>query len=246
MHFYVIDDFLSDKRYEAALNRIQARLTEIGIQGRMERLTILKNVTEVIEEAVRRGADTIVAIGDDRTISKMISTVARQNLPFGIIPVGPHQTIARSIGLPDGAEACETLSRRVVENVDLGKAGDRYFLVSLDLPESNYRLECDGQYRISTEQAESLSVRNLSRDSSHHNPKDGILEAVIGEGRRGMFSGFFRRASEPSIFPFKRLTITAETPLALLLDGQIVLKTPVTVEATPRKLKLIVGKERQF
>lgn len=246
MHFYLVDDFVSDKRYETELNRIESRLTEIGINGRMEKLTILKNVRELIDEAIQRGADTVVAVGDDRTISKMISLVARHAVPFGVIPIGPNQAIAGFLGIPEGVAACDTLSRRVIEEVDLGKVGDRYFLTSLDAPVSQYSLECDGQYRVSVANAEPLSVKNFGAVGSRHNPRDGVLEAVIGSRHRGGFSGLFRRPTEASVFPFRRLTITSETPLSLLLDGQTVIKTPVTVEATKRKLKVIVGRNRQF
>jgi diacylglycerol kinase family enzyme len=31
-----------------------------------------------------------------------------------------------------------------------------------------------------------------------------------------------------------------------MLDGQTVIKTPVTVEVAPRKLRVVVGKDRLF
>ncbi len=247
MHFYLVDNFLSDKKFEAALNRVESRLTEIGIHGRLERLTILKSLPEVIDEAVRRKVDTIVAVGDDRTVSKIVSLVAKYRVPFGLIPIGPHQAIANFLGIPEGAESCDTLSRRIVEEVDLGKVGDRYFLMSVDAPESRYSLECDGQYRVSLASAEPLCVRNLgTSNGGPHDPRDGILEAVIGSPRgKGLF-GFRRHYGPESVFPFRRMTITSEQPLSLLLDGQTVVKTPVTIEAKPRRLKVIVGKNRKF
>lgn len=247
MHCYLVDQFVSDRRYEHELNRIEARLAEIGIRDRFEKLTILKNLREVVDEAVRRGSQTLVAVGDDRTVSKLVSLAARYNLTLGLIPVGPQQTIAQYLGIPAGVDACDVLSRRVIETVDLGQVGDRYFLLSLDLPAGDYQLECDGQYRVSLARSAPLSVRNFGASGGRHNPKDGILEAVIGEGpKRGFFSGWFRSSSEPSVFPVRRLTVTAAQPLPLTLDGQTVVKTPVTVEAKPRKLKVIVGRNRQF
>lgn len=248
MHFYLVDDFVSQHRTEAVLHRIEARLTEIGIQGRMEKLTILKNAGEMVHEAVRRGADTIIAIGDDRTVSKMVSAVAEHRVPFGIIPVGPNQSIAQALGIPEGAEACESISRRIIEEVDLGKVGERYFLTALTMPSGIYDLECDGQYKVHVDHAESLAVQNLGFGQS--NPKDGILEAVVGGSGQAPnkgFSSFFRRGLDrPSVFPVKRVVITAPQPLSLLLDGQTLVKTPATVEATSKKLKIIVGKNRAF
>ncbi|MBI3115512.1 MAG: NAD(+)/NADH kinase [Candidatus Kerfeldbacteria bacterium] len=246
MHFYLVDDFVVSKKFEPELNRVEARLTEIGIHGRMEKLTVLKSVVEVIDEAVRRGADTIVVVGDDRTVSKMVSIVAQHGVPFGLIPIGPHQAIAEFLGIPHGAAAVEILARRVKVQVDLGKVGDRYFLMSLDVPESRYALECDGRYRVSLAAAEPMRVCNLGRDETGtHDPHDGVLEAVIGAPRKGFWS-FGRAEARESVFPFKKMTITSEQPLAMTLDGQTVVKTPVTVEASSKRLKVIVGRERKF
>lgn len=248
MYFYLVDDFVADRRYTGMVDHVEARLNELGIRGRFQRLTVLKNVRELVSEAVKRGAQTVVAIGDDRTVSKMVTVVAELGATFGFIPVGPHQSIARFLGIPDGVAACDILSRRIVEPVDLGKANDRYFLLSLDAPAAQFQLNCDGQYRVIPQTARSLSIRNFGTPERPSNPRDGQLEAIIGNGpRRGMFSGLFRRAlDESSRLPFKRLTITSEQPLALTLDGQTIVKTPATIEATPKRLKVIVGKDRKF
>lgn len=247
MYFYLVDDFVADRRYQATLHRIETRLNELGIRGRFQRLSVLKSARELMREAVKRGADTVVAIGDDRTVSKMVTTMAELGATFGLLPVGPHQTIARFLGLPEGLAACDVLSRRVVEQVDLGKANDCYFLMSLDAPSARFQLNCDGQYRVTPEGASALSIRNLGVEGAPSNPRDGILEAVIGGVKRGIFSGLFRRADESSsVLPFKRLTITTPEPLALTLDGQTVVKTPATIEATPKRLKVIVGRDRKF
>lgn len=248
MYFYLVDDFVADRRYAGAVDQIEARLNELGIRGRFQRLTVLKNVRELVSEAFKRGAETIVAVGDDRTVSKMVTVVAEVGATFGLIPVGPQQAIARFLGIPDGVSACDILSRRIVESVDLGKANDRYFLLSLDAPVAQFQLTCDGQYRVTPQNARSLSIRNFGTPERPSNPRDGQLEAIIGGGiRRGVFSGLFRRAPEdPSVLPFKRLTITSEQPLALTLDGQTIVKTPATIEATPKRLKIVVGKERKF
>lgn len=248
MYLYLVDQFVADRRAQTLLDRVESRLNELGIRGRIQRLSVLKNARELIAEGVKRGATTVVAVGDDRTVSKMVTTVAEYGATFGLIPIGPHQDIAGFLGLPVGIEACDVLSRRIIETVDLGRVNDRYFLLSLDTPSAHFQLECDGQYRVTPAAASSLSIRNFGTAARPSDPRDGRLEAVIGPGsRRGVFSSLFRRAGESSsVLPFKRLTITTPEPLALTLDGQTIVKTPATIEATPKRLKVIVGKDRKF
>jgi hypothetical protein len=149
MYYYLFDSPLADNKYSSIVNRIEFRIIELGINGRMDRLTILKNMRELIESAIKRGAETIVVVGDDTAVARAVSIVARYNVTLGIIPVGPHQLIARALGIPEGEAACDVLSKRVVRTIDLGKVNDQYFLFSLDIPAQDVTVECDGHYRVS-------------------------------------------------------------------------------------------------
>ena len=62
MYFYFYDTFVSDKKNEQLLGKIENRLIELGINGRTEKLTVLKNMKELIEDAIKKGAHTIVAV----------------------------------------------------------------------------------------------------------------------------------------------------------------------------------------
>ena len=47
MYFYFYDTFVSDKKNEQLLGKIENRLIELGINGRTEKLTVLKNMKEL-------------------------------------------------------------------------------------------------------------------------------------------------------------------------------------------------------
>lgn len=252
-YFYFYDDFVSAKRYQLEVNRIETRLLELGLNGRKERLSILKNAREIITDGIKRGAKTVIVIGNDASMSKVISIVAEfPSVILGLIPVGPGQRIAELLGIPVGVEACAVLSKRVMAQVDLGKVNDNYFLFSLDLPASDVTVKCDNKYSLSVDNGDShfhiCNIGGLTEDIAAHtrcNPTDGKLEAIVS-AKRGGWNIFKKHFGRDSVFSIKRATISAPHETTVIADGQTMIKTPATVEVIPKKLRLIVGRERQF
>lgn len=244
MYAYIFDSFLQDRKYQHDISHIESRLATLGIQGKTEKMTILKNVPEATRQAIKRGATTVVLIGNDETITKALPQIIETDVTLGFIPVGPQQQIAKILGIPHGLSACDTLSRRVVRNIDLGKAGAAYFLFNLVAP-STISVDC-GQYRIATtDPLGKLSIVNFPISGVQGSPDDGTLELVVtpGEERRG----WGRRPSDVSVFPIQSVKITSSGGSATLtLDGHLTVKTPLVVEVAKRKLSMIVGKDRSF
>lgn len=252
-YFYFYDDFLNDKKYQLEVNRVETRLLELGLNGRKERLSLLKNTREIITDGIKRGAQTIIVIGNDASISKVISIVAAYpTVVLGIIPIGPGQRIADLLGIPGGVEACNILSKRVITQVDLGKVNDNYFLFSLDLPAGDVTVKCDNKYSLSVDNSNAhfhiCNIGGLTEDINgqmHCNPTDGKLEAIVSAKREGW--GIFKKQySRDSVFSIKRATISATHETTVVADGQTAIKTPATVEVIPKKLRLIVGRTRHF
>ena len=250
MYYYLFDSPLAEKRYSALVNRIEFRIIELGINGRMDRLSILKNMQELIDSAVKRGAETIVIVGDDAAIARAVSIVAHYKVTLGIIPVGEHLAIPRALGIPEGEAACDVLSRRVIRTIDLGKANDQYFLFSLEVPAQPVSIECDGHYRISLLGIpRAFSICNFSPDHRQYHdcdPEDGMLEAIIKEEPEG-WNPFKKNQSVESVFPLRTAKIVCnDASIPITLDGGSVVKTPVNVEIAPKKLRVVVGKDRHF
>jgi len=250
MYHYIYDSFLSDKRYENEIAQIEARILALGINGRVDKLTILKNLKEIVEDGIKKGAETLVVLGDDSTLCKVISFIAPfRKVTVGYLPLGPKQAIARLLGLPAGVLACDVLSKRMIKKFDLGKVNEKYFLFYLDVTKNNVVIECDDNYRIQTLIPSSLlRICNLGmlEEEVFFNPGDGLLEAVVVSEKSGW--NFFKKSfKKDSVFPIKKAKIKCETEcVPLLLDGQTVVKTPALVEIVPKRLNIIVGKERKI
>ncbi|MFA6588702.1 MAG: diacylglycerol kinase family protein [Patescibacteria group bacterium] len=247
MYTYIVESEINNKKYEADLTKIENRLIELEIRGRVEKLTILKSLAETIKDAVRNQSETIVLIGTDKLINNAISTLAEFKTTIGIIPLGEPTLIAQSLGIPYGMEACDTLSARITSALDLGRVNNRYFLSALHVPDCRtLTLDCDNQFQVSTVTPSTIDISNFSEAS---NPHDGKLEVIVRPQAEKSIFGFMKKPSysKKSVFPFKKLTIrSGGDSMPIMADGETIIKTPATIEVVPKRIKIIVGKKRDF
>lgn len=262
MYFYLYDSFLRDKRYEKVLGLIEARVADLGIKGRTVKLTVLQQLEESLKEAIDRGAKTIIIVGNDKTVSRAINIIAGfKNVTLGIIPIGGDNEMAKILGIPTEELACDVISNRLIDILDVGRINEQYFLGKVEIGNGGVSLECDGVYRIEPrEEVKKIIINNFGYYSERRiNPKDGSLEILIKQGikkRKGFFY-FFKEKGDgfDSIFVNKYIRITStlvdekdggtkEKPINI--DNVKIIKTPAKIDVAPRRLKVIVGKERKF
>jgi len=258
MYVYVYDGFVTERKHEKMLSRVETRLTDLGISGRIERLTMFKNIDEIVADAAAQGCETIVAVGDDGTVGRLIDSVGLHDMAFGVIPIGdgPH-TIAGLLGVDEGVEACNILSRRVLHTVDLGRINDHFFLSSVRIPRTRAAISCNGQYSVIPTEDNEIRICNLAPmsvsdagEAMISSPRDGFLQTVFQPSpRQGFFSRLFR-AAEPlppsTVVPVRTLTMRHSQPVTVLRDGQRLSSSALDIEILPNRLKVITGKTRKF
>ena len=206
MYTYIVEAEATQKKYESELNKIESRLVELEIAGRVEKLTILKSLKETINDAIRGQSETVVLIGSDKLINEAMSTLAEADVTLGIIPLGERLTIAEALGIPHGVAACDTLSSRITVNLDLGKVSNRYFLSKLSVPVgARVTLDCDSKFQVSALVPSAIDIANFSELG---NPRDGYLEVIVRPEHARTFLGLGRgQFSKASVFPFRKVTV---------------------------------------
>lgn len=257
MYLYLYDSFLVDQKYKKIIDRIETRLTDLGINGKNVRLTILKNANEIVRDNLRQGAQTIVAIGGDALFAEVAIAAAGSGATVGFIPVD-NSVMAEVLGIPPDEFACDIISGRRVERVDLGKINEQYFLSSLQIDSQHLKLKCDDSYQISPVAIKGVKIINLDwlnfswsqagtnfiKNAS--NPKDGMLEVVLAQKPKVILPFFKKVAQKDSLFYVKRLYIESadKKEVTIAVDQSRVFKAPALVEIVPDCLKIIIGKEK--
>ncbi len=252
MYFYIYDEFLQEKKYHAALNRVENRLTDLEMKDRTGKLSILKNVKEMIEDEIKKGAKTIVAVGDDSTIFKIINVLAfYPDVTMGIIPIGPNNNIAKIFGIPPEEEACDILSSRIIKKLDLGKINHHHFISEVSFKGKGIEISCDNQFKVLPEPNANIHVYNFNFEepTAITNPQDGVLELFV----TGRAPSFFKKIvtndsrEDISLFSFREAEITTKKEPALItIDHNHTIKTPAHISILTQKLRVIVGKNRMF
>ena len=255
MYCYIYDSYLNDRKHGRVMAAIETRLTDLGLSGRIGRLNAFTNARGLVRDEIRRGVQTVVVVGNDQTVAKVVAGIGDGDITLGIIPVGQPDDIARSLGIPAGALACDVLSRRVTQRVDLGSLNGQPFLSEVRIPPADYVVEIEGRYRIfpQTKDCEVVvsNMRGLggavpnrsARDLG--DPQDGVLDAMIMPVRSGGWLSSLR-GGEPTLVPVRRMTVRGDEPFEAMVDSVPVSGKEMVIEVLPDRLKVITGRDRVF
>jgi len=246
MYVYIYDDYLNKSRYNKAINRMEIRLTDLNLNGKILRLSGIKNIKKAIENEIKLGAKTIVAVGNNQTVNKIIGAILSADLYadfqkqtlLGIIPIGDDNSIANSFGIKNEETACNIILARRIEKIDLGIANNHYFLNNAKIPSQETVLKISN-YEIQTQKKGEIKIINLlsdkdeKKDTLKSSPHDGLLDIVIKNSKRDI-----------SFINTKKLLI--ESKHKLLIDSVVEIDTPVEIGVIKNAISVIVGKERIF
>ena len=248
MYYYVYDEFIQEKRFERDVALVENRLTDLGIQGKIARLALFRDPLEMIREEVRRGVKTVVAVGNDKTLRKVIQAAAGTGAAIGLIPIGKEDNyIATMLGVPQGAAACEVISARIIEEMDLGVINSGRFLHRVVFPVSaGAKVVCDNEFSLYIPKDSVVSVRNLAQaeeDVAMAHPADGRLELVIKNPIKGWFG---KKEWRTSFLKFEEIVVICEKLMKADVDGEIFEGNEFRVQVMSKQIKMITGRARQF
>ena len=134
-----------------ALRALQERGWSVDARGTLWPL----HARAMAADAVRLGCEVVLAVGGDGTINEVVNGLAGSQTALAVLPTGTVNVWAREARLPRDAEAAlrllESGERR---RIDLGRAGERYFL-----------LMASAGIDSAAVRAVSLSARRFKRES---------------------------------------------------------------------------------
>ena len=247
MYAYIYDVFLSDKRYEKELIKIENSLTDLDLRGTTIRLSLLNSIGHTIQDLLSRGVKTLVTVGGDQLFSRLADYADDlQDVTLGIIPLGPHQEIAQLFGIPNGEKACDVLGARLIRPVQLGRINSGYFIHSVTIDDPRVKVACDDSFAAcATTEKSVTSIHNLLYRNGESASAKNHLSVMI---RPSAEKRFLKKGSPitPTIIQTKQVQILEPHNVRILVDGQKVMKTPAKLKVARRKIQVIMGKNRKI
>lgn len=258
MHVYIYDNYINEKGNDNVIARIETRITDLGLSGKIIRLGIMSSLRDAVVNELKKNPKTIVAVGNDLMLHRIVNTLAlaatlfpeTKNVPLGFIPVGKkNNAISKLLGIPMAETACDVLAARLIEEIGLGQAGNNYFLINAIVGSPGTLLEIDNNYTIEIKQPGKINILNRPTEKKSTKARAGIkrpaLELVIKTAGGKWLLPTGKESPPESMFPFETLRIINNNE-SLYLDGVARVALPVDVLLSRVRLRIIVGKDRSL
>lgn len=116
------------RRAGALRATIEAAAAKCDFESSIERCASLDALDALVDGAVERGADIIVAVGGDGTVHETAKRLIGRDVTLGIVPTGSGNGLARHLGIPvDPAAAVALLVSGKVATIDTAEVNGRPF-----------------------------------------------------------------------------------------------------------------------
>ena len=100
-----------------------------GTEWRIIETTAAGGASDLARQAALEGANIVAAAGGDGTLNEVVNGIMGTGSVCGLLPIGTGNDFARHIGLKtDLSLAVQTLFTALPAPIDLGRAGDRWFI----------------------------------------------------------------------------------------------------------------------
>src|SRR5665647_1548049 len=128
----VIYNPVAGPRVVNRIDRVRAYLSARGRPFRIRETTAPGDAVVMAREAALEGADAVVAVGGDGTMSEVADGLAGSATRLAFVPHGTGNVFAREFSLPESVEGClDLLSSGKTISVRMAKANDRRFVCLL-------------------------------------------------------------------------------------------------------------------
>jgi len=203
MYVYIYDEVVKKRKYNKLLINIERRITDLGLNGKIIRLEGIKNVEKIIQNEIRYGVKTIVAVGTDKTISQTVNAVIKLNqnkdvkeIPvIGTIPIESKESlIARAMGIFSYKDACNAILARRLEILRLAKINETFFVSQINLLGNYNIIDIEKDYRIEIKKPCNINIINiplskeLGEKMSINSKKDDLKLLIIPKkSKKGVY-----------------------------------------------------------
>lgn len=245
-NIYIYDQSLGTKRHQKALEKLETRLTDLGLNGKIYRLAPMTRVEEIIRDELKKSPKTIVVVGGDELFTRVAALVFEKSIPLAIVPLGSESLCAAVLGVTS-ENACKVLAARRLVTLDVGITNTgAFFLSQLIVTTSNPVLKIDNKLTAESSGSTTIQITNVLPDDFGYQgvkalPDDGLLNMYILKTK----SGFLKKDVSQSSIACKQVGFTSG-PYSAVIDGDVKVMGVKEVSIMPKVLTVIASKERKF
>lgn len=149
MYYYILDQQNTTlEKFERLHIELQGLLNEFNVSGEMQRITTLKTVGDLVNNAASRGVKTLVAVGGDDTFNLMLAQLGSRDFTVAFIPTDPATSyLAKILGLPNMRTAVKTIAARRIQDMDMARVGGLHFISHLEFGVMSKNLRSGGWWQ---------------------------------------------------------------------------------------------------
>ena len=110
---------ISGKRNKGSIRKeiVDAFIKERGLKARSILMEEKRHATDIVRQALKEGAARMVSVGGDGTMNEIAKEMVGTEVPFGLVPLGSGNDLARHLHLP--LRVMLNLSKHVLIGNDL-------------------------------------------------------------------------------------------------------------------------------
>ncbi|MDH4358598.1 MAG: diacylglycerol kinase family protein [Candidatus Berkelbacteria bacterium] len=244
MYYYIFEP--AKTSYERSyIERIRDVAREVGIVSEMTQASPARSPEELAAMGIVKQYSTIVAVGDDSHINRVISQLMNLKPDFhyavGIISTDSQSMLFEKWGFKKPEQACETLKFRKLSRFDLGLVEPNfYFLTSA-------KIECKKPTRVTLEvdhwRADAIIDRIEVSNNLYILVERFIKEPSLGKTAFNWLFGKSNLRADRSIFKAKIIRAVSDENLPIVVDKIVVGHTPCHIYRKPNALNIITKRD---
>lgn len=226
--------------------KIKDILGNLGIAGETVSPSAARTIEELTHLGIVKGYSTIVAVGQESLINKVITVLVTQkeikDVVLGIIPTDFNSQIAQRIGVKDLNSACNVLKQRKLEIIDLCLLEPNKFFLTDATIETFFNQEV--YFAVDNYKGKALTNKILIKSglevffydkTLQGSPVSSFSRWLFGKKEKDIYSSYFHT---------KKIRIESNNTLSLKVSGETIAKTPLVVSNRSRALKIIVARDK--
>ena len=129
---FIVNPIAGGGRAKALMPRIEAVFNDTGAEFDIYTTNGPQDAIKAAAEAAANGFDIVVAVGGDGTVNEVLNGIAETGAALATVHGGKGNDFATAINMPGSIEeACVSLLKAEMKQIDLGRVMDRYFINSV-------------------------------------------------------------------------------------------------------------------